>query len=92
MPKLNVIPVGKIADDPRFRVDYNTQDDELHIGHTVCRVMVTADTDLANIPDGLYSPGTTAFLADGSGSWVLDADGMWNAQTSANEEEEETEE
>ena len=38
-------------------------------------VMVTAESDLANLPD--YQPGTIAFVAGFGSMWQLDADGAW---------------
>lgn len=38
-------------------------------------VMVTAQSDLANLPD--YQPGTIAFVAGFGSMWQLSADGTW---------------
>lgn len=41
-----------------------------------CRaVMVTAESDLANLPD--YQPGTLAFTAGFATMWQKDAEGTW---------------
>lgn len=38
-------------------------------------VMVTAESDLANLPD--YQPGTIAFVAGFGSMWQKDATGTW---------------
>ena len=38
-------------------------------------VMVTAESDLANLPD--YQPGTLAFTAGFGSMWQKDAEGTW---------------
>ena len=57
------------------QLDY-VQDGELHRGGTAPSVMVTAQTDLANLPD-VYPPGTIAYTAGFKAMWQLDAAGTW---------------
>ena len=42
-------------------------------------VMVTAESDLANLPD--YQPGTIAFTAGFGSMWQKDASGEWTSMT-----------
>lgn len=40
-------------------------------------VMVRSVDDLANLPAGVYEPGTMAYTAGYKGMWQLAADGTW---------------
>lgn len=57
------------------QTDY-VQDGELHRGGTAPSVMVTAQTDLENLPDD-YPPGTIAYTAGFKAMWQLSAAGEW---------------
>lgn len=76
MATMNVQVDGPIREDSGFRVDYVDSNGILHIGSVAQKVLVTAQTDLANLPD-IYAPGSIAYLADGTGMWVLGSDGTW---------------
>ena len=57
------------------QVDY-VQDDKLHVGANTPSIMVTAETDFANLPD-IYPPGTVAYTTGFKAMWQLGADGTW---------------
>lgn len=57
------------------QVDY-VQDGKLHVGTNPPSIMVTAEADLANLPD-IYPPGTVAYTAGFKAMWQLDADMTW---------------
>ena len=80
MATMNVQVDGPIREDTGFRVDYVDSDGVLHIGSVAQKVLVTAQTDLADLPE-IYAPGSIAYLADGTGMWVLGADGTWEDNT-----------
>lgn len=48
----------------------------VHAGAVPSAVMVTAESDLANLPD-TYEPGTIAYTAGYQDIWQLAADGTW---------------
>ena len=56
--------------------DY-VKDGELFYGVVQRAVMVEAETDLANLPDGLYPPGSMAYTAGFKAMWQKASDGMW---------------
>ena len=78
MATMNVQVDGPIREDTGFRVDYVDSDGVLHIGSVAQKILVTAEADLSDLPD-IYAPGSTAYLADGTGLWVLGADGTWES-------------
>ncbi len=82
MATMNVQVDGPIREDTGFRVDYVDSDGVLHIGSVAQKVLVTAQTDLADLPE-IYAPGSIAYLADGTGMWVLGADGTWEDNSPA---------
>lgn len=57
------------------QTDY-VQDGTLHRGANTPSIMVTAQTDLANLPDD-YPPGTVAYTAGFKAMWQLNAAGEW---------------
>ena len=57
-------------------IDYVNSDGDLVRNSLIKTVMVTAESDLADLPDD-YAPGSIAFLADETGKWRLGADGTW---------------
>ena len=57
------------------QLDY-VKDGELHRGGPAPSIMVTAQADLANLPDD-YPPGTMAYTAGFKAMWQLAADGTW---------------
>ncbi len=57
------------------QTDY-VQDGTLHRGANTPSIMVTAQADLANLPDD-YPPGTVAYTAGFKAMWQLDASGEW---------------
>lgn len=57
------------------QTDY-VKDGELHVGGTAPSIMVSAETDLDNLPD-IYPPGTVAYTAGFQDMWQLGADGTW---------------
>lgn len=61
------------------QLDY-VQDGALHRGANVPSVMVTAQADLAELPD-VYPPGTIAYTAGFKAMWQLGADGVWVSMT-----------
>ena len=63
-------------------IDYVNSDGELVLNAQPKTVMVTAETDLANLPD-IYEPGSIAFTADETGKWRLDASGEWQSLVAA---------
>ena len=82
MATMNVQVDGPIREDTGFRVDYVDSDGILHIGSMAQKVLVTAQSDLSDLPN-IYAPGTIAYLADGTGMWVLAADGSWEENTAS---------
>ena len=76
---MNVQIDGPIRSETGFRVDYVDSNGVLHIGSMAQKVLVTAQADLSDLP-GIYAPGSIAYLADGSKSWALGADGTWEEQ------------
>ena len=82
MATMNVQVDGPIREDTGFRVDYVDSDGILHIGSMAQKVLVTAQSDLSDLPN-IYAPGTIASLADGTGMWVLAADGSWEENTAS---------
>ena len=56
--------------------DYVGSDGILYKNQVTESVMVTAEADLANLPD-IYPPGTFAYTAGWQNAWQLSADGMW---------------
>lgn len=65
------------AKQPQY-IDYVDSDGKLVMNAQTRSVMVTAESDLADLPD-IYAPGSVAFTADGAGKWQLGADGTWNS-------------
>jgi hypothetical protein len=61
------------------QLDY-VQDGALHRGANAPSVMVTAQADLAELPD-VYPPGTIAYTAGFKAMWQLGADGVWVSMT-----------
>ena len=57
------------------QTDY-VQDGTLHRGANTPSIMVTAQSDLANLPDN-YPPGTVAYTAGFKAMWQLNAAGEW---------------
>lgn len=76
MDSVNLVPEGF----PVYGLStlcYVSEDGQtLHMNVPAYKIMVTAETDLANLPDDL-PPGTEAFLADESAKWRKAADGTW---------------
>ena len=81
MATMNVQIDGPIRSETGFRVDYVDSDGILHIGSMAQKILVTDQSDLADLPD-IYAPGSIAYLADGSATWVLGADGTWEEPAS----------
>lgn len=65
-------------------IDYVDSDGDLHTDVTARIVMVTSESDLAELP-GIYAPGSEAYTADGTGQWRLDATGTWNSLVPADD-------
>lgn len=61
------------------QTDY-VKNGELHTGGTAPSIMVSAETDLDNLPD-IYPPGTVAYTAGFQDMWQLDTDGNWVSMT-----------
>ncbi len=57
-------------------LDY-VQDGVLHRGANAPSVMITAESDLALLPENTYVPGTIAYTAGFKAMWQLAADGTW---------------
>lgn len=61
-------------------MDYVGSDGKLHRGVVARTVMVTAQTDLANLPAD-YEPGTIAYTAGLANAWQKSAAGTWTSLT-----------
>ena len=72
-------PNGRTLTSNLEEIDYVDSDGILHLGVSTRRVMITSENDLAELPDGIYPPGSEAFLVDESGKWRLAADGTWTS-------------
>lgn len=59
-------------------IDYVDSDGKLVMNAQIRTVMVTAESDLSDLPD-IYEPGSMAFTADETGKWRLGADGTWES-------------
>lgn len=56
--------------------DYIGSDGKLYKNQQSEAVLVTAESDLSEIPD-IYSPGTIAYTAGWTAAWQLSAAGTW---------------
>lgn len=70
MEIVNELVLSKIG-----QVDY-VQEGKLHVGANTPSVMVTAEADLANLPN-IYPPSTVAYTAGFKAMWQLGADMVW---------------
>lgn len=74
---------GTLAGMPVKTVYDYVQDGVLHINNEARSVLVTAESDLAQL-DG-YLPGSIAFTAGYASMWMLDASGSWVSMTADTE-------
>lgn len=72
--------IKQITQDKTQVINSDTNDvvvgNILYRGMPAANVMVTAESDLANLPDD-YPAGTIAFTAGYKDIWQLDASGSW---------------
>lgn len=66
----------KVIDSVQTDIDYVDSDGDLHIHVKSPEVMITAESDLANLTG--YEPSTIAFTAGYANMWQLGADGTWH--------------
>lgn len=74
---MDIVVKGNIS-STLGRVDYVSGSTLYMGGRPVC-IMVTAEADLAELPAGIYPPGSRAFTAGHGSEWELDANGAWQA-------------
>lgn len=74
---MDIVVKGNIS-STLGRVDYVSGSTLYMGGRPVC-IMVTAEADLAELPAGIYPPGSRAFIAGHGSEWELDASGAWQA-------------
>ena len=58
-------------------VDYVDSGGLLHINEKARSILVRNESDLSNLPSGIYIPGTIAYTAGFQSMWQLNSSGSW---------------
>ena len=78
MATLNIKFVGQMNPEQLMgeRCDY-VYNGTLYVGSIAAKVLVNDASDLDDMPDGFYAPGTKAYDKDGTLIGTVDVDGTW---------------
>ena len=79
MSTLNIKFVGPMNPEQLTgeRVDY-VYNGTLYVGSIAAKVLVNDPSDLDDIPEGFYAPGTKAIDASGEQVGIVGVDGTWS--------------